>query len=282
MNHIEVQRRVPLLFDKFKERLFKDAAIPLNGRQPMQKPHFPIDVFSITKSGSVLTKLNFYSVRHWFMAELNTDSMWPGAWSRSSAWEAIEQLLARIDVGALKDVFIEANKKEIMKRKAAAKLKREANKANKGNKDKRTPPPPPTEGTLVRLPDWAAKRWVQENPKNITCFIEQPSWLRQAALRCSSKAINYIRDPQPSDYDQVVKNTLTGIQQIRLKQFSKERQKELKKISLESHAGQSIRYMTGLDEELAIIAVTLNKDAIRHIGKPSAKIKRLHAMKWKI
>ena len=239
-----------------------------------------LDLIKMTKSGGIRTqktddRWGYFAISQWFKHVVYADNM-----DYKDENDICNHILSKTDIESLKEEFINMNQAEITKRKTAAKKKREENKKNK--RDRQKPPTEMPTGFLAHLPENLAKELVGNNSENVRLFIEQPEWLQHHAVRCSSRALEYIKEPLDSTYDEIVKSKTTGISMLNMNDFSEERQKELKRESLKASKGASVQYMRKLDEELQLLAVSLSRTAIKHVRSPSEKVKRLNAMKWKL
>lgn len=284
MNKAKLQRLIPEATQKLQARLEKDAANSMSNPNRITKKKYswsgkdykvdPVDVFMITKSGSVRKdEIDVYTVRTLLSDMYQEEVVY-------EHHEQCHQIIDSLDMEKIKDIFTTANSKEIESLRATAKANR---KARKTGGQKREVPPPPPDGVSAQIPKDLAAELIYEDPKRIMLFVDQPAWLQRKAINRSSKAIDYIRDPLPEAYEELVQTKITGISMIKMGQHTPERQKELKKISLEAHKGQSIQYMRALDEELKELAVSLWNGAIKYCGKnPSDKLKRIHKLKWKL
>jgi len=224
--------------------------------------------FTITKSGGVRYYADRREVLLWIAA--NNDG--------PLNCTLTNRLTDAIDVAPLRKIYVDTNQHEISRLKLLA----AANRKPRGTKPVGKLKIPTPVGTQARLPRQLCIDLVHQNAKNIMLFTEQPKWLCQAALRTASSAISYLLDPTDADYEFIVTHRITGISMIPLTEFTTERVLELKLLSLKASKGRSIPYIRGLNEEIKVLAISLYEKAINHIGKPSDKLKRLHAMKWKL
>ena len=183
----------------------------------------------------------------------------------------------KIDTTRLKQIYTITNKARIDQLKIAAKASRKP----KGTR-KPTILNEPV-GLLCRLSKPLVERVLKRDPKLIANFFDQPEWVQHYVVQLSGNTINYIREPLDSTYELLVRNKITGISTITLSKFTPERQKELKRLSLEAHKGESIKYMRNLDEDLKALAIQLSPSAINYCGSDvSEDLKMLNSIRWKI